>query len=50
MSGDSGTIEQLSALIHALESVPNDRAQFHEVMSRVQFKAEALDKYCHFDS
>jgi len=49
MSGDGGRIEQLSALIDALESVPKDRAQFHEVMGRIQFKVEAVEKYCHFD-
>ena len=49
MSGDSGKIVQLSALIDALESVPKDRARFHEVMSQVQFKAEVVEKYCRFD-
>ncbi len=49
MSRDRGKIVQLGTLIDALESVPKDRAQFHEVMSRIHFKAEAVDKYCHFD-
>ncbi len=49
MSGDSGKIVQLSALVDALESVPKDRARYHETLSRIHFKAEAVDKYCHFD-
>ena len=49
MNGDSGKIIQLSALIDALESAPKERAQFHQVMSRIHFKAEAVDKYCHLN-
>ncbi len=49
MSGDKGRIVQLGVLIDALQSVPKDRAQFHEVMSRIHFSAEVVDKYCHFN-
>jgi cysteine dioxygenase len=46
---EKGNPVHLSAFIEALESVSANGARYHEVMSRIGFGIEEVEKYCHFD-